>query len=65
MSVGYDHIDIAECRRRDILVGNTPNVLTDATADLTITLLLSLARRIPESFQAVLDGNWGNWSPTW
>lgn len=48
MSVGYDHIDLNECKRRNITVGYTPNVLTDATAELTVALLLTTSRRIPE-----------------
>lgn len=48
MSVGLDHIDLAECQRRGIKVGNTPDVLTDAVAELTIALLLSAARRLKE-----------------
>jgi len=41
VSVGYDHVDVAECRKRGVLLGNTPGVLTDATADLTVGLLVS------------------------
>jgi lactate dehydrogenase-like 2-hydroxyacid dehydrogenase len=48
ISVGFDHIDLQECEKRSITVGNTPGVLTDATADLTMALLLATARRIPE-----------------
>ena len=48
MSVGYEHIDLQECKRRNIAVGYTPNVLTDATAELTVALLLAASRRIPE-----------------
>ena len=48
MSVGYDHVDIVECKKRGILVGYTPDVLTSATAELTMALLLATARRIPE-----------------
>ena len=40
VSVGYDHIDVSECKRRGILLGNTPGVLTDATADITVGLLV-------------------------
>lgn len=46
MSVGYEHIDIAECRRRHISLGYTPEVLTDATAELTVALLLATSRRL-------------------
>lgn len=48
MSVGYDHIDLAECKARNIPVGYTPEVLTDATAELTVALLLATSRRIVE-----------------
>jgi glyoxylate/hydroxypyruvate reductase len=48
MSVGYEHIDLAECKARGILVGYTPDVLTDATAELTMALLLATSRRIVE-----------------
>ncbi len=48
MSVGFDHVDLQECKKRNIPVGYTPNVLTDATAELTVTLLLATARRIHE-----------------
>lgn len=48
MSVGFDHIDLEECRKRGIKVGNTPGVLTETTADLVLALLLATARRIPE-----------------
>lgn len=46
MSVGFDHIDLESCRKRGILVGYTPDVLTDATAELTVALLLSVSRNI-------------------
>ncbi|XP_065310804.1 glyoxylate reductase/hydroxypyruvate reductase-like isoform X2 [Dermacentor albipictus] len=53
MSVGYDHVNVAECTRRRIAVGNTPHVLTDATAELGIGLLLATARRLFEAQQAI------------
>ncbi|XP_033742762.1 glyoxylate reductase/hydroxypyruvate reductase-like [Pecten maximus] len=56
MSVGLDHIDLAECRRRGIKVGNTPDVLTEAVAELTIALLLSAARRLKEGYHYVTTG---------
>jgi glyoxylate reductase len=56
--VGFDHIDIAAATKRGILVCNTPGVLTDAVADLTIALILMLARRIPEAETFVREGNW-------
>ena len=63
MAVGYDNINIAACAERGIAVGHTPDVLTEATADLTFALILALARRIPEGISAVRDGLWGDWRP--
>jgi glyoxylate reductase len=60
-AVGYDNIDVAAAQRRGVAVGNTPDVLTDATADLAFALLLAAARRLPQGRQAVLDGEWGPW----
>ncbi|XP_077504896.1 glyoxylate reductase/hydroxypyruvate reductase-like isoform X1 [Amblyomma americanum] len=67
MSVGYDHIDISQCTKRRVAVGNTPHVLTDATAELGIALLLATARRLFEAHQAIGSGEWAKqaWSPTW
>ncbi|KAL4216935.1 hypothetical protein ACF0H5_023394 [Mactra antiquata] len=65
MSVGYDHVDFAECQKRNIPVGFTPDVLTSATAELTVALLLSVSRRIKEGINAVKDGSWGTWKPLW
>ena len=48
MSVGYDHVDIESCKEKGIPVGFTPGVLTDAAAELTMALLLSVSRRIVE-----------------
>jgi glyoxylate reductase len=62
--VGYDNINVPLCTMRGIRVGNTPDVLTDATADLTFALLLSLARRIPEGISFVKNGQWVAYSPT-
>jgi glyoxylate reductase len=66
VSVGLDHVDLAEATRRGIPVGNTPGVLTDATADLAFGLLLAAARRIPEADRFVRDGRWTaerTWEP--
>ncbi|MGC8970352.1 MAG: 2-hydroxyacid dehydrogenase [Conexivisphaera sp.] len=64
-SVGYDHIDVEYARDRGIRVGYTPEVLTDATADLVMALVLAVARRIAESDRLVRSGGWrGPWSPT-
>jgi lactate dehydrogenase-like 2-hydroxyacid dehydrogenase len=65
MSVGYDHVDVAACRRRNVAVGNTPGVLTDTTADLALALMLATARRLPESIDAVRNGEWSTWKPEW
>ncbi|XP_050347797.1 glyoxylate reductase/hydroxypyruvate reductase isoform X1 [Nymphalis io] len=65
ISVGYDHIDIAECRKRGIKIGYTPDVLTDATAELTMALLLSTSRRLPEAQHEARTGGWVSWAPTW
>jgi glyoxylate reductase len=65
MAVGVDNIDLEAARRLGIVVGNTPDVLTDATADLTMALLLAAARRLPEGIEAVRDGAWGPWRPDW
>lgn len=62
-AVGYDNIDVAACARRGIPVGNTPGVLTEATADLAMTLLLAVARRIQESNTFVRDDRWVTWGP--
>ncbi len=63
-AVGFDNVDAAAVRARGIPVGITPDVLTDATADLTIALLLSAARRLPEAARAVqTQGGWRTWEP--
>jgi glyoxylate reductase len=62
-AVGTDNIDLAAIRERGIAVGHTPDVLTDATADLAFALLLAAARRLPQSAEAVRNGEWGPWEP--
>jgi glyoxylate reductase len=62
-AVGYDNIDIAAATERGIPVGNTPDVLTDATADLTFALLLAAARRLPAGIETVRSGDWITWEP--
>ncbi|PWR23426.1 NAD(P)-dependent oxidoreductase [Zavarzinia compransoris] len=64
VSVGHDHIDVAAARRRGIAVTNTPDVLTDATADLTLLLLLGAARRAKEAMALIAENRWGAWSAT-
>jgi glyoxylate reductase len=63
MAVGVDNIDIAACTRRGIPVGNTPGVLTESTADLTMALLLSAARGLAQASQDARLGCWKTWSP--
>jgi glyoxylate reductase len=62
-AVGYDNVDVDAATRRGIPVGNTPDVLTDATADLAFTLLLAAARRLLEAAATVTDGTWDTWDP--
>ena len=62
-AVGFNNIDIPEASRRGIRVGHTPGVLTDATADMAFTLLISAARRIVEAADYVRDGAWRTWEP--
>jgi lactate dehydrogenase-like 2-hydroxyacid dehydrogenase len=61
--VGYDNVDLAEATRRGIPVGNTPGVVTAATADLTFALILATARRVVEAARAVRAGDWKTWEP--
>jgi glyoxylate reductase len=63
-SVGFDHIDAAAARRRGIVVTNTPDVLTDATADIAMLCLLGAARRAYEGDRLLRSGRWGRWTPT-
>jgi glyoxylate reductase len=60
---GVDHIDVETARRRGILVSNTPGVVTEDTADMTIALMLAVTRRIPEGLALMQAGNWGGWAP--
>jgi glyoxylate reductase len=62
-AVGTDNVDLEACARRGIPVGRTPDVLTDATADLTWALLLAITRRLPEAHRAVRAGDWHTWEP--
>ena len=63
IAVGFDNIDVAEATRRGIPVGNTPDVLTQTTADAAFALLMAAARRIVESARAVHEGKWRTWHP--
>jgi lactate dehydrogenase-like 2-hydroxyacid dehydrogenase len=62
VAVGFDNVDLAAATRKGILVTNTPDVLTDTTADLTFALLLAAARRIVEGHHFVHSGKWRRWT---
>ena len=62
-AVGYDNIDVKAAAQRGIKVGNTPGVLTETTADLAFSLLLSTARRIVEADKYTREGKWKSWEP--
>jgi len=64
MAVGYDNIDVAAATARGIPVGNTPDVLTETTADMAFALLMAAARRLPEGERYIKNGLWQTWSPT-
>ena len=61
---GVDHIDVTTARQRGIHVSNTPGVVTEDTADMTMALILALTRRMPEGIAAMQKGEWNGWSPT-
>ena len=61
---GFDHIDVETARSRGMLVTNTPGVLTDDTADMTMALILAVPRRLHEGQALIRSGDWGGWSPT-
>jgi lactate dehydrogenase-like 2-hydroxyacid dehydrogenase len=63
-SVGYDHVDVEAAKRRGLVVTNTPEVLSDATAELTILLMLGAARRASEGERLVRTRAWRDWSPS-
>jgi len=62
--VGYNHIDVAAARRLGMVITNTPDVLTDDTADLAIALMLAVARRMGEGERQLREGDWTGWRPT-
>ena len=62
---GVDHIDVTSALRRGVTVTNTPSVLTEDTADMTMALILATARRIAEGARVIPEGRWAGWSPTW
>ena len=61
---GVDHIDVQTARQRGILVSNTPGVVTEDTADMTMALILAVIRRIPEGLAVMQKGEWDGWAPT-
>ncbi|MFG0212842.1 2-hydroxyacid dehydrogenase [Brevibacillus porteri] len=63
MAVGYDNIDLEACRRHEVIVTNTPDVLTESTADLAFALLMATGRRLTEANRFLLQGEWASWSP--
>ncbi len=65
ISVGFDHVSRPEIAKRGLLLGNTPEVLTETTAELCLSLMLATARRIPEAVDAVKNAEWGSWVPLW
>jgi len=64
LSVGYDHLDVAAAKANNILLGNTPDVLTDATADIALLCLLGAARMATSASKTLREGKWTRWSPT-
>ena len=65
MAVGYDNVDLPAATARGVLVTNTPDVLTETTADMAWALLLAAARRVVEGERMIRDGAWGPWHPSW
>ena len=63
LAVGFDNIDVSAATARRIPIGNTPDVLTNATADFAFALMMAVARRIPEAERYVHEGKWKTWSP--
>jgi glyoxylate reductase len=63
VAVGYNNVDVVAAQMRHVVVTNTPEVLTDATADLTWALILACARRIPEGINLLRSGKWKGWHP--
>src|SRR5262245_18896399 len=62
-AVGFNNVDVPACTARGVCVGNTPGVLTDATADIAVTLMLAAARRLGESATDAKEGRWLTWEP--
>ncbi|OYD55938.1 D-glycerate dehydrogenase, partial [Fictibacillus aquaticus] len=63
VAVGYDNIDLHAAKKHGVTITNTPDVLTDTTADLVFALILASARRIVEAAEYVKSGKWNSWSP--
>ena len=63
MAVGYNNIDLEAAKERDVIVTNTPGVLTETTADLAFALLLATARKLISAENEIRKGNWKSWSP--
>jgi glyoxylate reductase len=63
-AVGYENVDLVAAEMRKVIVTNTPDVLTDATADLTWALILACARRLVEGVELVRSGRWAGWHPS-
>ena len=61
---GIDHIDVMSARQRGVLVSNTPGVVTEDSADMTLALILAVTRKIPEGLAEMQAGRWQGWSPT-
>jgi glyoxylate reductase len=61
---GVDHIDVQTARQRGVLVSNTPGVVTEDTADMTLALILAVTRKIPEGLAEMQAGRWKGWAPT-
>lgn len=61
---GIDHVDVSTARQRGILVSNTPDVVTDDTADMTMALMMAVTRKIPQGLSVMQSGTWQGWSPT-
>lgn len=65
MAVGYDNIDVQAAKEENIIVTNTPDVLTETTADLTFALLMATARRLIEASNIIYENRWNQWAPFW
>jgi glyoxylate reductase len=62
IAVGYNNVDVSECRRRGVIVTNTPDVLTNACADFTWALILGITRRLGEAERQLRRGEWKGWA---